>query len=182
MGHPQPGDVLLVKTPRKSWAVGRKVMGSAWDHVSVVIRDDHTLNVVFPRVVRTPLHRMLRPERKPLLLRPAWPSEAARDGFVDALEALADAPYDSARGASFILKLALRRALGVRLPLRPPSMKGPRFVCTDTALLGLSAALPGFEEALRTLPLDYGALRCASTTDFLRIAEARPDLLHREAL
>jgi len=40
----------------------------------------------------------------------------------------------------------------------------------------------GFEEALRTLPLDYRALRCASTTDFVRIAEARPDLLRREAL
>ncbi|HYV46472.1 MAG TPA: hypothetical protein VFA20_16520 [Myxococcaceae bacterium] len=182
MGHPQPGDVLLVRTPRKSWAVGRKVMGSAWDHVSLVIRGDCALNIVFPRAVRTPLSRMLRPERLPLLLRPAWPSAEARDGFVDALEALADVPYDSARGASFILKLALRRALGVRLPLRPPSAKGPRYVCTDTAVLGLSAALPGFEEALRTLPLDYRALRCASTTDFVRIAEARPDLLRREAL
>lgn len=182
MGHPQPGDVLLVKSPRKAWAVGRRVMGTPYDHLALVIRGDQVLNVVWPRAVRTPLSRMLRPNKMPVLLRPAWPSEAVREGFVDALERLWDVPYDTARAASFLLRLALRRALGVRLPLRPPSMEGPRYTCTDTAVLALCAALPSFEGALRTLPLDYAALSCASTTDFLRIAELRPDLLRREAL
>ncbi|HEY8212072.1 MAG TPA: hypothetical protein VIG99_31535 [Myxococcaceae bacterium] len=182
MSLPLPGDVLLVQTPRKAYGVGRRLMGSPYDHVSVVVRGEMTLNIVRPKVVRTPLSRMLQARRRPVLLRPAWPSDQARDRFVDALEALADAPYDPWRGVSMVLRLAVRRALGVHLPMDPPRMEGPRYICTDTTLLGLSAALPDFEEALRTLPLDYRALRSASTNDFLRIAELRPDLLRREPL
>jgi len=182
MAYPLPGDLLLVRTPRKTFHLGRRLMGSPYDHVSVVVRDDQTLNVVHPRVVRTPLRKMLQPRRAPVLLRPAWPSDEARDRFVEALERLADAPYNLRRGTSLVLRLALRRALGLRFPLSPASLKGPRYICTDTTMLGLSAALPSFEEALRTLPLDYRSLRSATTDDFLRIAELRPDLLRREPL
>ncbi len=182
MSHPLPGDLLLVRTPGKTFGVGRHLMGSPYDHVAVIVRGDHALNIVHPRVVRTPLRTMLQPRRAPVLLRPGWPDLTARDRFVDALEHLADAPYNLRRGTSLVLRLALRRALGLRLPLSPASLGGPRYICTDTTLLGLSAALPSFEEALRTLPLDFGALRSATTDDFLRIADLRPDLLRREPL
>lgn len=182
MSPPLPGDVLLVRTPRKTYGVGRRLMGSPYDHVSVVVGGEMTLNIVRPKVVRTPLSRMIHPKRRPVLLRPAWPSDQARDRFVDALEALADAPYDLWRGTSLVLRLAVRRALGLQWPMDPPTLAGPRYICSDATLLGLSAALPGFEEALRTLPLDFTALRSGTTDDFLRIAELRPDLLRREPL
>lgn len=182
MSRPLPGDLLLVRTPRKTFHVGRRLMGSPHDHVSVVVRGDQAMNIVNPRAVRTPLSRMLEPRRTPVLLRPAWPSDQARDGFVDLVERLSDAPYDLARGATLVLRLALWRALRLQVPLRPASLEGPAYICTDTAILGLVRAMPELEEALRTLPLDYRMLRSASTNDFLRIADLRPDLLRREMI
>lgn len=174
---PEPGDILLVRSPQKTFRLGRRLMRTEHDHVSVVLGGGRALNIVHPRAVLTPLERMLVPGRSPALLRPAWPSEAARAAFVADLEQLQDAPYNTLRGISLVLRLFLKRTLGLSLPLAEPRADGPSYICSDTMLLRLERHLPGFAERIRELPLDYVQLRCASTDDFLAIARQRPDLL-----
>jgi hypothetical protein len=178
---PEPGDILLIRSPKRAFRLVRWMMASEHDHVVAVLNGGLTLNVVPPEVVLTPVERMLLPARIPALLRPVWPSEAARAAFVADLERLRGAPYDLYRGLSLVLRVFIKRMLGLRVALRAPRAEAPH-VCSDTVLLGLERHLPGFGERIRTLPLDYVQLRCGTTEDFLAIARLCPDLLSRQPI
>ena len=173
----QPGDLVLVKSRGLVSAAGRRLAGNTYDHVAVVVRDGQTVNIDKPRSRLLPAARLLRPHLEPLVLRPAWPGDAARDAFVAWIEQLAGREYDVARTLRLLVTLVARRFLRARLPLRRPQPDQRRWICTDAVLLGLERHLA----SLAGLGLDWNELGCGTTNDFLRIRAARPDLLRQIA-
>ncbi|MBS1122542.1 MAG: hypothetical protein H6Q90_4770 [Deltaproteobacteria bacterium] len=170
----QPGDLVLVRSPGAIFAAGRRLTGNAYDHIAVVVQDDQTVNIDKPMSRRLPASRLLRSKLHPLVLRPAWRDEAARDGFVRWMESLVDLKYDARRTLRLLGSLALRRA-GIVVPLIRPQPSARRWICTDAVLLGLERYVSDLDT--RDPSLDWQSLRCGTTNDFLRLARARPDLL-----
>jgi hypothetical protein len=155
------------------FAAARRLTGNAYDHIAVVVRDGQTVNIDKPMARRLPTDRLLRPELHPLVLRPAWRDDAARDAFVQWMESLIDRAYDVRRTLRLLVSLGLQRA-GLVVPLPRPQPGNPRWICTDAVLLGLERYVRDFDARAA---LDWQALHCATTNDFLRLAKARPDLL-----
>jgi hypothetical protein len=176
-GALEAGDLVLVKSRGLVSAAGRRLAGNPYDHVGVVVHDGQTINIDKPRTRLLPVDRLLRASHQPLVLRPAWASPEARDGFVHWIEGLAGREYDVARTLRLLGRLVLRRLLHVRWALPRPAPDWPRWICTDAVLLGLERF--GREPVvLRALPLDWNTLGCGTTNDFLRIHRQHPELLH----
>lgn len=176
----QPGDLILVKSRGKVYAAARKLGGNPYDHIAVVVGGGQTVNIDKPRSRFLPRERLLRESLAPLVLRPAWPSEEARDRFVAWIESCVDREYDVARTLRLISRLLLKRWLHVTRPLDRPRHDRKRWICTDAVLLGLEDTNEAFR-ALGDLPLDWVSLHCGTTNDFLVIHERRPNLLARVA-
>lgn len=178
MVQPEPGDLILVRSQGRLFALGRRVTRSPYDHVAVVAGAGRTINIDKPSVRHLPLDRLMRPDLHPLVLRPrfACPDERAR--FVADVERLLSAPYDVARTLALLERMLERRLVGRARRLPPLGRERARWICTDAVLLGLERHVSGFS-ALRALPLDWGALGSGTTNDFLRISRCRPDLLAR---
>ncbi len=174
----EPGDLVLVQSEGRLYALGRRLAKNPYDHVAVVVDDGQTVNIDKPRTRLLPVERLVRPSLAPLVLRPAWSSAEARDQFVRWIRELAGKEYDVARTLRLLGSLALRRVLHVRWPLRRADAGQPRWICTDAVLLGLERFTRGGGR-LRDLPLDWNALRCGTTNDFLVISEQRPEWLRR---
>ena len=170
----EPGDLILVKSHGRLFAFGRWLGGNPYDHVAVVVGNGQTINIDKPRTRQLPLERLLRASHEPLVLRPAWPSAAARDRFVQWIERLAGREYDVQRTLRLIGALIAARVLHLHRPLRAPHADQPKWICTDAVLLGLEQ-FAGAD--LTMLELDWNRLRCATTNDLLTIRMERPDLL-----
>ena len=173
---PEPGDLVLVKSHGRVFAAGRWLARNAYDHVAVVVDDGQTINIDKPRTRLLPIDRLLRASHEPLVLRPAWPSPAARSEFVGWIEQLSGREYDVRRTFRLLGSLALGRVFRIRWPLRRPRADQARWICTDAVLLGLER-FAGAE--LADLPLDWNRLRCGTTNDLLTIHADRPELLRR---
>lgn len=173
----EPGDLILVKSRGWLFALGRRIGGNPYDHIGVVVDRGQTLNIDKPRSRLLPVERLLRESHRPLVLRPVWPSPAARDAFVAWLTQLAGREYDVRRTLRLIASLLVQRVAHRAWPLAPPTPDQPRWICTDAVLLGLEryAASPALAEP----ELDWTTLHCGTTNDFLRLAEAHPELLQR---
>lgn len=174
----QPGDLILVRSSSKGYGLGRAATGNTHDHIAVVVRDDMTTNIVSPATKKIPVERMLKPHLQPVVLRPAWRSDAQREAFVTWMESLDAKPYDVRRTLFLIPRLLLKHWLRIAVPFRALPAERERWICTDAVFIGLEAE-PDFQAAIRETPLDWVTLRCATTNDFLRLAEARPDILRR---
>ena len=174
----EPGDLVLVQSPGRFYAATRRLLGNPYDHIAVVVGAGQTLNIDKPRARLLPAARLLRASLHPLVLRPSWPSAAARDAFVAWIEQLAGREYDVARTLRLLGRLALRRVARISRPLARPVPDQPRWICTDAVLLGLER-FAGRGAELAALPLDWNELGCGTTNDFLAISAARPELLRR---
>ncbi len=174
---PEPGDLILIRTPGWGYRFGCALDRQSYDHVAVVVGNGMTINIVRPRARLIPLERLLetRPER--MVLRPGWESDSQRDAFVDAMEAFEGRPYDMRRALTGIGLNILHARLALRIKLRRPPPGTEIWVCTEAILENLRSAIPVFRE-IEHLPLDYYRLGFSTTNDFLSIAELRPDLLH----
>lgn len=174
----EPGDLILVKSRGWVFAAGRRLAGNPYDHIAVVVADGRTLNIDKPRSRSLPIERLLRDSLEPLVLRPTWPTGEARDAFVAWIEELEGRDYDVRRTLRLLGSLLVRRVTRLTWPLRAPVASQPRWICTDAVLLGLER-FAGAGTLLHSLPLDWNRLHCGTTNDFLTIAEAAPELLHR---
>lgn len=174
----EPGDLILVRSSAKGYGLGRSATGNTYDHIAVVVNDEKTLNVVTPIGRLLPVENLLRPHLRPVVLRPAWRSDSQRAAFVAWMESLEAKPYDVRRTLALIPRLVLKHWLRIAVPFTPLPSPRERWICTDAVFIGLEAE-PEFQTAIRELALDWIALRCATTNDFLRLAEARPDILRR---
>jgi len=172
----EPGDLVLVKSPGVVFAAGRLATGNLYDHVGVVVRRGLTVNIDKPGARTLPVDRLLRSALRPRLLRPRWGGPAEREGFVDWIEGLVSAPYDTRRTLQLLPRVLLRRWAGIARPLERADEHTRRWICTDAVLVGLERYAAGFAE-IRALPLDWVALRCGTTNDFLVIARERSDLI-----
>ncbi len=173
---PEPGDLILIRTPGWGYRLGCTLDRQTYDHVAVVVSDGMTVNIVPPRAKLIPLERLLetRPER--LVLRPGWEDESQRAAFVAAMEAFEGRPYDMRRALTGIGLNILHARLGIPVRLRRPPPGTQIWVCTEAILEALRSAIPFFRE-IQHLPLDYYRLGFSTTNDFLCIAGMRPDLL-----
>lgn len=174
----EPGDLILVRSPGRIFALGRRLAGNAYDHVAIVVEGGETVNIDKPRVRCLPVERLLRASLAPLVLRPGWQHPDERRAFLAWTRSLLGRPYDRRRTYGLVPRLLARRLTGIAVPLAAPRVDQSHWICTDAVLLGLERCRPGFA-AVRGLELDWVRLRCGSTNDFLRIHEARPDLLAR---
>ncbi len=172
----QPGDLLLIRTPGRGYAFGRRIGRNRYDHVAVAVGRGMTMNIVSPHARLIPLSRLLatRPDR--LVLRPVWQNEAQREAFVSFMEGFDGRPYDMRRALTGIGLNILYAWLAIRIPLHRPQPGTHIWVCTEAILENLRAAIPAFRE-IEMLPLDYYRLGFSTTNDFMRIAKWRPDLL-----
>lgn len=172
----EPGDLILVRSEGRFFALARRLAANPYDHIAVVTRDRQTINIDKPGARRLPEERLLRPSLQPLVLRPRFGDAGERDRFVAEIERLVDAPYDVRRTLWLIERIFERRWLGSERAL--PALGGgrARWICTDAVLLGLERHVTGFA-ALRELPLDWVRLGSGTTNDFLEIRRLRPDLL-----
>jgi hypothetical protein len=174
----QPGDLVLVKSSGLVFRLGRTIGGNPYDHVGVVVSDGQTINIDKPSARLLPVERLVRASLRPLVLRPAWESPEARDRFVAWIESLSGREYDVRRTLRLIGRLLLKRFLRVTWPLESPAAGRPKWICTDAVLLGLEQ-FGKDHDVLRTLPLDWNALGCGTTNDFLVIHEQHPELMQR---
>lgn len=174
----EPGDLILVKSRGAVYAAARRLTGNDYDHVAVVVSGGQTINIDKPGSKYLPQERLLKPSHEPVVLRPAWPNEEARDRFVAWIQRCVERDYDVRRTLRLIPRLLLRKWLRVVRPLERPSADRSRWICTDAVLLGLEQSNEAFR-ALERLPLDWVSLGCGTTRDFLVIHEKRPDLLAR---
>ncbi len=172
----QPGDLLLVRTTRFGYRLGRGLTRNIFDHIAVVLPGGNTLNIVHPRAVVLPAHVFAKPGSSPLVLRPRWGGPGQRKAFLKGMHGFLGAPYAFWRTVAGIVVLGLDTWLAVRLPMRKPRPTAPRWICTEAILEGLVRACPDFR-AIDRLDLDYNKLGFATTNDFLRIAARLPDLL-----
>ncbi|HSD88863.1 MAG TPA: hypothetical protein VLB44_15150 [Kofleriaceae bacterium] len=177
-GALEPGDLVLVKSPGLVFRLGRTIGGNPYDHVGVVVSNGQTINIDKPSARLLPVERLVRARLRPLVLRPVWESPEARDRFVAWIESLSGREYDVRRTLRLIGRLMLKRFLRVTWPLERPDAGRAKWICTDAVLLGLEQ-FGKDHEVLRTLPLDWNALRCATTNDFLVINERHPELMQR---
>lgn len=172
----EPGDLILVRSRGAMSTVGRWLGKSPHDHIAVVVDDGRTVNIDKPATRLLPVARLVRPELAPVVLRPVWHDAAARAGFVRWMESLVGAKYDVRRTLRLVPSLLLRR-IGVISPLRRAAPDADRWICTDAVVLGLERFARGFP--FDDPALDWTSLGCATTNDFLRVADRRPDLLAR---
>ena len=172
----KPGDLLLVKTPGLLFLLGRKVTRNRYDHVAVVLEGGMTLNIVRPRSVIIPITRFLRSGCNPLLIRPNWDNNGQCDLFLCDLRERSAGHYDLRKTLIGIVAASLYSWVSLRIPLQMPRDNASRWICTEAIIHSLLKALPSFA-AIERLKLDYYAIGFATTTDFLRIARERPDIL-----
>lgn len=173
----EPGDLILVRTPRLAYAAMRAFAQMPYDHIGVVVSGERVLNIVRAGAVFTPASRMLTAARTPRILRPAFPSAAERDAFVAELESLAPCRYDAFRGAAVVALTGLKHRLGLRLRVGPPpDASERRYVCSEPILRALARHHPGFPAAAE-LELDRDRLGVATLDDYLTLASRRPDVL-----
>ncbi len=172
----EPGDLILVQTPGRSFSLGRKLTQNPYDHVAVVIDHGQTLNIVKPKPVIVPVEHITEPHRAPLALRPAWGTPEQAPLFIENMTAFRDCSYDLQRAVLGICLVTLRAWFGLSLRMIPLRNGARKSICTEAIILSLIKSLPGFEE-IKEIPLDFVTLGFATTNDLLRIARSRPDLL-----
>ena len=172
----RPGDLLLVKTTGRGYALGRSITRNSYDHIAVVLPDNETLNIIFPRAVILPLSAFRKPQNAPLILRPQWESTEQRDTFIREMQGFVDARYDLTKTFTGIFLTCLCTWLGIRVAMRKRREPPSKWICTEAILASLFKASREFE-AIKGMKLDYTILGFATTNDFLRISARFPNLL-----
>ena len=145
------GDLILIRTPGRLYRYARIVADQAYDHVAVVMRNGMFLHIGPPLIRLLPVELILEPKRTPILLRPRLSADQT-ERFVTELSALIGAAYDTRRVYAFILRLAMKRATGVVVPLsrRADDTGGgsSAHICTDAIVGALSLVSIDFADAL----------------------------------
>ncbi len=169
----QPGDLVLIKTPGLPYKVGRFLMGTTYDHISVVVRNGLTANVVWPQNIYFPAKQLLAPKRKPFVIRPIWENATEQNQFVDWMESLMGQSYNTRRARHLILRLILNKFLAVIHPMKRLEANKEQCLCTDAVFHGLMLSIDSFKP-LESYALDWTYLQCASTNDFLALCNLIP--------
>lgn len=65
----RPGDLILIKTPGPFYGVMRKLFGSAYDHTVVVVDEERSLHIAYPKAKLVPTFIFMHILREPLVLR-----------------------------------------------------------------------------------------------------------------
>jgi len=172
----QPGDLLLVKTTGIGYAFGRRITRNRYDHIAVVLPENETLNIVYPKTVILPLSTLGKPRNTPLILRPNWTTPEQREEFIREMLGFLSVKYDLTKTFVGIFLTCLNTCLGLRVPKRKLRDSASRWICTEAILVSLFRTFPEFE-VIKKMKLDYNILGFATTNDFLRISKKFPDLL-----
>ena len=64
-----PGDLILVKTPGAFYGLMRKIFASKYDHTVVVVDDERSLHITYPKAKLVPTYIFLHILREPLVIR-----------------------------------------------------------------------------------------------------------------
>ena len=169
------GDLVLVKTPGFVYKLGRFLMGTPYDHISVVTCDRYTANVVWPKNTYSPIDRLLTPTREPLAIRPCWRSEAEIETFLVWMNSLMGKRYNYPWVWAHFLRMLMRNHLGVSYQMRKLDVSQDLSVCTEAVLHGLVTGMSGFDPN-RHSRSDWKVLQCASTNDYLSLPSVMPEL------
>jgi|GEM_PF-1659332 len=172
----QPGDLLLIRTPGILYEISRKLTRNLYDHVAVVLGGGRTVNIVNPKTVVLPVMVFARPGRRPLILRPVWPTPRQRDAFLTGMEQYIGGAYNLRKTAIGIVTIMLYGWLGLPISLKKPELSAANWICTEAILAELAGSMPEFG-AIDRLKLDYNTIGFATTNDFLRICIDFPPLL-----
>jgi hypothetical protein len=179
---PEPGDLILVSSPGWGFALGRWAAGNPYDHIAVVVRNGLSTNIDKPASRKLPAAKLLKPHLSPIVLRPRWQTEEQRERFVDWMESLDGLAYDVERTLKLIPRILLRRFFRLALPFKQLEGARDKWICTDAVFLGLERSAHFRDVIQNNKKLDWVALRCATTNDFLRMAEKHPELMERVSL
>ncbi|MGB9736134.1 MAG: hypothetical protein ACP5JP_07815 [bacterium] len=171
-----PGDILLTQTHGFLYSLWRRLSCTIYDHTAVVLKNDETLNVVYPVAIRLPVSHFSGSGKSPVALRPVWRNENQLQGFLHFIEQLEGTHYNSFRGLFNITNMMTYYRLGLKIPLKVPELTSKRWVCTDAILIYLYKTIPEFSK-IEALDLDLFRFGFTSPNDFLRIAYYMPDLL-----
>jgi hypothetical protein len=126
----QPGDLILL---RAGAPIGRRP--SACDRFGVVVSTGGLL-VEEPKH-RVPVAQALRATQAPLVLRPTWPSRAARDSFVEWFDGLSARKVQAWRTPRLVFRLMLKHSLRGAMPLERVPIDRSSWETSRAAFLAL---------------------------------------------
>jgi hypothetical protein len=173
----QAGDLLLVKTPGVIYKLGRFLMGTPYDHISVVVCEKNTANVVWPQNTYCSIDRLLTPSRQPVAIRPKWKTEAEKAQFLAWMHSLMGQRYNYLWVWAHFLRMLMRKHFGIAYPMRKLDVRQELSVCTEAVLHGLTLQMSEFDPSQHKQS-DWQVLQCASTNDYLALPDVMPELFH----
>jgi hypothetical protein len=65
----RPGDLILVKTPSSYYGLMRKIFNSKYDHTVVVVDEERSLHISYPKARLVPTYIFMHILREPLVIR-----------------------------------------------------------------------------------------------------------------
>ena len=65
----RPGDIILIKTPSAFYSLMRKLFASKYDHTVVVVDEERSLHISYPKAKLVPTYIFMHILREPLVIR-----------------------------------------------------------------------------------------------------------------
>ncbi|CDW74132.1 leucine rich repeat family protein [Stylonychia lemnae] len=165
-----PGDLILIRTPSSIYEAFRRLGESYYDHIAVVLDDQLSLHISYPRTKVVPTILFTHKKKQPLIIRPNYKSDQQREQFLQTIQKMSmGKQYDYYR----IIQVLISQSLFETKKYEDNSTN--KIICSHQIYLALSQTMKTINDQVsRSNDYEVHKLGTFTLSDFIKLAQKNP--------